>query len=275
MPVAVANTGRSRVGSGARPSLVSLAVAGAARAGAPLAARCRITTASAPTRATHRSRQARGVALAGTHPAPAWPGALLAAMGHGRGRGHLVRAGRSAPAAHARRRACRRSAGSSRRCRCWSLLLALFGRRCAVTAMSGACVATLAAKPLILAHEALLEPTDVAYWLILAFALACRWSASSSCRGVCGRWCWLAIGSLLLAADPCRRRLLPILRRHAIGAGDARGASDRPRWGSVGSLASRLACSGCWSIGRSRSGSRSACRCSRPAAGARAGACWS
>jgi lipoteichoic acid synthase len=33
------------------------------------------------------------------------------------------------------------------------------------------CIATLATKPLVLAHEALLEPTRVAYWLILAFAI--------------------------------------------------------------------------------------------------------
>src|SRR4029077_8129715 len=33
------------------------------------------------------------------------------------------------------------------------------------------CVATLMVKPLILTHEALLEPTEVAYWLIVAFAI--------------------------------------------------------------------------------------------------------
>ena len=34
------------------------------------------------------------------------------------------------------------------------------------------CAATLAIKPLILAHVALLEPTAVAYWLIVAVAVA-------------------------------------------------------------------------------------------------------
>jgi lipoteichoic acid synthase len=50
------------------------------------------------------------------------------------------------------------------------LLLALFGRRSEHADVTW-CVATLVTKPLILAHEALLEPTDAAYWLILAFAL--------------------------------------------------------------------------------------------------------
>ena len=52
------------------------------------------------------------------------------------------------------------------------------------------CVATLAAKPLILAHEALLEPTAVAYWLILAFAiLVPQLGVARSCLAASGRGC--------------------------------------------------------------------------------------
>ncbi len=51
------------------------------------------------------------------------------------------------------------------------LLLALFGRRRWAHADVAWCVAMLLVKPLILAHEALLEPTAVALWLITAFAL--------------------------------------------------------------------------------------------------------
>ncbi len=50
------------------------------------------------------------------------------------------------------------------------------------------CAATLAVKPLILAHEALLEPTAVAYWLMLVFAIPpCRFSGCCSCRGASAR----------------------------------------------------------------------------------------
>ena len=67
------------------------------------------------------------------------------------------------------------------------------------------CAAALAAKPLILIDEALLEPTAVAYWLIvIAAVVPPALGVCSCCRDACGRGrCWRSacFGSTLILAD--------------------------------------------------------------------------
>ena len=169
------------------------------------------------------------------------PGRLLAAVGHGGGGRHLVCAGRAAPAAHARRR--RAAAGVVFAplpllvCCCCGAV-----SRCARSNALGAdspdvdvvwCAATLAAKPLILAHDALLEPTrrrlladrSPSRSLVPLLAVLLILPRARPAVGAAGD------RHLLLAADPRRRRLLPVLRRRAVGAGAARRAPDRARVG--------------------------------------------
>ena len=128
---------------------------------------------------------------------------------------------------------CRAAAAAASRCGACSRLRRSRGDRAWSVRSADVwwCAATLAAKPLILAHAALLEPTVVAYWLIVAVAvivpvlgllLLPRRAAAVGAAG--GR-------HLLFAADPGRRRLLPLLRRRPVDAGAAGGASDRPRVG--------------------------------------------
>jgi len=105
---------------------------------------------------------------------------------------------------------CRRSPGSSRHCRssspcgdcpdCAGRLIAPARRFADVWW----CAATLAAKPLILAHVALLEPTAAAYWLILAVAVLVPMLALLMLPRRVRPWALLALGifcSLLILAD--------------------------------------------------------------------------
>ena len=233
------------MGSGAHPRLVSLALARAARAARTDREPCRSTTAS--------GRLLRGTGGAGdggadrgAPPRAAVPGPVLAAVGHG-GRGRR-------PGSRRWRRASR--AGSWSSCRRFSLwlaplplLVALAGllvlgrmrrgrdvhRGCAAFARSADvwwCAAALCAKPLMLVHEALLEPTAVAYWLI-ARDRAARAAARRSCccRARIRAWMLVAVGIFVLAADPRRHRLLPVLRRHAVGAGAAGARQTGHVWG--------------------------------------------
>jgi phosphoglycerol transferase MdoB-like AlkP superfamily enzyme len=66
------------------------------------------------------------------------------------------------------------------------------------------CAATLAAKPLILVHTALLEPTAVAFWLIVAVAIIVPALGLVLLPSRLRPWALLAVGifcSLLILAD--------------------------------------------------------------------------
>jgi phosphoglycerol transferase MdoB-like AlkP superfamily enzyme len=114
-------------------------------------------------------------------------------------------------------------------------LLALFGRR-SEDGDVWWCVATLATKPLILAHEALLEPTDVAYWLILAVAILVPQFVWLLAPRRVRPWVLLFIGifcSTLLLADVVYYRFFgDVLSAPAMLAAHQTGHV----WGSVGSL---------------------------------------
>ena len=105
MPLTRGEHRSARVGSGARPPLVSLAVGRAARARAPIA------HGAVSRRHPHRARDApiapgaRASRCSGRVAGARRARRLLAAVGHGGGGRHLVRAGVAAPAAHARPRA--------------------------------------------------------------------------------------------------------------------------------------------------------------------------
>ena len=98
------------------------------------------------------------------------------------------------------------------------------------------CIATLAAKPLILAQAALLEPTAVADWLILAFAVLVPVIAMLILPRRVRPWVLLAIGifcSLLLLADVVYYRFFgDVLSTPAMLAARQTGHL----WGSVGTL---------------------------------------
>ena len=141
---------------------------------------------------------------------------------------------------------CRRRRGSSRRCRCSSRSWGLFaladagrGNRrwsAAIAWTSWWCAATLAAKPLILAHAALLEPTAVAYWLILAVAVVVPLLGLLILPRRVRPWVLLAIGifcSLLILADVVYYRFFgDVLSTPAMLAARQTGHV----WGSIGSL---------------------------------------
>ena len=98
------------------------------------------------------------------------------------------------------------------------------------------CASTLAAKPFILAHTALLEPTVVAYWLILtvAFVVPMLGLLTLPRRG--RPWALLAVGifcSLLILADIVYYRFFcDVLSTPALLAVHQTGHV----WGSVSSL---------------------------------------
>lgn len=98
------------------------------------------------------------------------------------------------------------------------------------------CAATLAAKPLILAHAALLEPTAVAYWLILAVAVMVPLAGMLILPRRVRPWAMLAVGifcSLLILADVVYYRFFgDVLSMPAMLAARQTGHV----WGSVGSL---------------------------------------
>ena len=98
------------------------------------------------------------------------------------------------------------------------------------------CAATLAAKPLILAHAARLEPTAVAYWLILAVATVVPMLARLILPRRLRPWALLAVGifcSLLLLADVVYYRFFgDVLSTPAMLAARQTGHV----WGSVSSL---------------------------------------
>jgi lipoteichoic acid synthase len=98
------------------------------------------------------------------------------------------------------------------------------------------CGATLATKPLVLAHVALLEPTVVAYWLILAVALVVPFAGLLILPRRVRPWTLLAIGifcSLLILADVVYYRFFgDVLSTPAMLAAHQTGHV----WGSVGSL---------------------------------------
>ncbi len=98
------------------------------------------------------------------------------------------------------------------------------------------CAATLATKPLILAHDALLEPTAVAYWLILAIAVLVPLLAFLILPRRGRPWALLGIGifcSLLILADVVYYRFFgDVLSTPAMLAAHQTGHV----WGSVGSL---------------------------------------
>jgi lipoteichoic acid synthase len=98
------------------------------------------------------------------------------------------------------------------------------------------CAATLATKPLILAHAALLEPTLVAYWLILAVAIVVPIVGWMILPRRVRPWALLAIGlfaSLLILADVVYYRFFgDVLSTPAMLAARQTGHV----WGSVGSL---------------------------------------
>jgi lipoteichoic acid synthase len=98
------------------------------------------------------------------------------------------------------------------------------------------CAATLAVKPLILAHTALLEPTAVAYWLILAVALVLPTLGLLLLPRSARPWALLTVGifcSLLILADIVYYRFFgDVLSTPALLAAHQTGHV----WGSVGSL---------------------------------------
>jgi lipoteichoic acid synthase len=115
------------------------------------------------------------------------------------------------------------------------VLLALFGQRWSDGDVWW-CFATLATKPLILGHEALLEPTDVAYWLILVFATVVPLLAWVVVPRRVRTWLLLGVGifcSLLLLADVVYYRFFgDVLSAPVLLAAHQTGHV----WGSVGSL---------------------------------------
>ena len=98
------------------------------------------------------------------------------------------------------------------------------------------CMAALAAKPLILAQAALLEPTTVAYWLIIVVAVMVPLVALLILPRRARPWALLAIGifcSLLILADVVYYRFFgDVLSTPAMLAAHQTGHV----WGSVGSL---------------------------------------
>jgi lipoteichoic acid synthase len=98
------------------------------------------------------------------------------------------------------------------------------------------CAATLAVKPLILAHVALLEPTAAAYWLILAVAVLVPVLALLMLPRRVRPWALLALGifcSLLILADVVYYRFFgDVLSTPAVLAAGQTGHV----WGSIGSL---------------------------------------
>ncbi|MCU1385507.1 MAG: hypothetical protein JWL71_4204 [Acidobacteria bacterium] len=128
------------------------------------------------------------------------------------------------------------------------LLIALWGltalrpaRRRATAGWAGIadvlwCAATLATKPLILAHAALLEPTAVAYWLIVAVAIIAPLIAMLVLPQRARPWALLALGivcSLLILADVVYYRFFgDVLSTPALLAAHQTGHV----WGSIGTL---------------------------------------
>jgi lipoteichoic acid synthase len=98
------------------------------------------------------------------------------------------------------------------------------------------CAATLAAKPLILSHVALLEPTAAAYWLIVAVAVVVPMLALLMLPRRARPWALLALGifcSLLILADVVYYRFFgDVLSTPALLAAHQTGHV----WGSIGSL---------------------------------------
>jgi lipoteichoic acid synthase len=98
------------------------------------------------------------------------------------------------------------------------------------------CAATLATKPLILAHAALLEPTAAAYWMIVAVAVVVPTLALVTLPRRLRPWVLLGIGifcSLLILADVVYYRFFgDVLSTPAMLAAHQTGHV----WGSVGSL---------------------------------------
>ena len=98
------------------------------------------------------------------------------------------------------------------------------------------CAATLATKPLILAHAALLEPTAVAYWLSLMVAAVVPLLALLILPRRVRPWILLAIGifcSLLILADVVYYRFFgDVLSTPALLAARQTGHV----WGSIGAL---------------------------------------
>ena len=98
------------------------------------------------------------------------------------------------------------------------------------------CAATLATKPLVLTHAALLEPTAVAYWLILAVAFVVPVLGLLILPRRVRPWVLLGIGifgSLLILADVVYYRFFgDVLSTPAMLAAHQTGHV----WGSVGSL---------------------------------------
>ena len=100
------------------------------------------------------------------------------------------------------------------------------------------CAASLAVKPLILAHDALLEPTAVAYWLVAAIATAVPALAVLVLPQRIRPWLLLGVGivaSMILFADVVYYRFFgDVLSTPALLAAHQTGHV----WGSVGSLLS-------------------------------------
>jgi phosphoglycerol transferase MdoB-like AlkP superfamily enzyme len=98
------------------------------------------------------------------------------------------------------------------------------------------CAATLATTPLILAHDALLEPTAVAYWLILAVALVVPLLGALILPRRVRPWVLLGagiFGSLLILGDVVYYRFFgDVLSTPAMLAAHQTGHV----WGSIGSL---------------------------------------
>src|SRR5207245_6777414 len=98
------------------------------------------------------------------------------------------------------------------------------------------CPAALAIRPLIVAHETLLEPTAVAYWLVLAVAIAIPSIAFLLLSQGIRPWVLVAIGlfaSLVLLADVVYYRFFgDVVSTPALLAARQTGHV----WGSVGSL---------------------------------------
>jgi phosphoglycerol transferase MdoB-like AlkP superfamily enzyme len=113
-------------------------------------------------------------------------------------------------------------------------------RRGAVLAVADAlwCASALAVKPLILAHDALLEPSAVAYWLVLAIAAAVPALAVLVLPQRIRPWLLLGVGivaSLILLADVVYYRFFgDVLSTPALLAAH----QTHHVWGSIGGLVS-------------------------------------